>query len=322
MLAARVGVLAGQPHRRLVPVADLDRPARVRRSELACRRVGERQKRRHGVHRLAGDLAGVEVAPGREIEKAGRDAVTEAAASEMAGDPERSVGGLDQEVDVVVAGADRPQLLLRARAQRPRPLSAANLLGQLRHLVPRRRLEERVVDRSRILAPHAEADPAGDLVGQPGQVGADVVERDRRPHRHDAAADVVAHPARRHHVAVGGDAADRHRVAEVVVGHERRLGHPAVPGDGADLLHRLRIEGVAEHADPAPVQLAVGLMLDDHRTVGHSPMLAQPAGQAPCAGILLDATVRPRAPRAARRRALLSLELVACARAARGTRRG
>src|SRR4029079_4161154 len=96
-----------------------------------------------------------------------------------------------------------------------------------------------------------------------------------------AAADVVADAARGHHVAVGGDAPDRHGVAEVVVGHERALGPPAVAGDRADLLHGLRIERVAEHADPAPVQLAVGLMLDDHRTVGHSPMLAQPAGPGP-----------------------------------------
>ena len=217
------------------------------------------------MHRLAGDRAGMERAPAGEVEEAGGDAVAEPAAAEVARDPHRAVGGLDQHVDVVVPGADRSELLLGARAQRPRPPPVRHLLAQLGHLRPCRRVEERVLDPGGVLAAHAEADPGGALVGDPRQVGANVVDMERRAHGHHAAADVVADAARRHHLAVGGDAADRHGVADMVVGHERRLGHPAVAGDGRDLGDRLRVVRIAVDPEPAVQELAVGALLDDHR---------------------------------------------------------
>src|SRR4029079_1530855 len=90
---------------------------------------------------------------------------------EMAGRPDRAVGGLDQQVDVVVAAADRAELRLRPGAQRPAVLAARDLFGQLGDLAPDRRVEQRVVDRRLVLAAEAEADAGADRGRQPAQVG-------------------------------------------------------------------------------------------------------------------------------------------------------
>ena len=103
--------------------------------------------------------------------------MAEAATAEVCGDPDRAVGRLDQQVDVVVAGSDRAQLCLGALSQRPRALAPGDLLGQLRYGGPCLRVEQPVLDAGGILAADPEAEAARDLVGQPSQVAPHLVDR-------------------------------------------------------------------------------------------------------------------------------------------------
>ncbi len=133
----------------------------------------------------------------------------ETARAEMDADPQPAVV-VAEEVDVVIAGADRPELICRELPE-----------IALRHEVGvSNGVEHRVIDRLVVRAAHPERDPRDDLVhdGRDGNVvGAEVC-----PHRLVPAADVVADSGRRDVVAVGDDAADRLRVADVRIRAEGR----------------------------------------------------------------------------------------------------
>ena len=194
-VAAGVGVLARELHRRDVRLAELG-------TDL------EQDRRR--VH-LALVRPAVERQALREREKAGRRLVAEAARAEVNADPD-AVVLVRHQVDVVVARADRAELRLRDLRELPlgREVGAADPV------------EHRVVRALLRRDAHAERDPARDLAHQrldaaerlevvPLQIGADGLV---------AAADVVAHARRRHIALVGDAAADRLAVAGVVIGAE------------------------------------------------------------------------------------------------------
>ena len=220
-VAARVGVLAGEVHRRDVVLAE--------------RRVGVQQHRRR-VH-LAVRAAVGEAAAGGEREEARRGLVAEPARAEVHADPDEAVVAREQ-VDVVVARADRAELV--ARHLHESALRAEVGLED--------RVEHRVVDRLGVVASHAEGDAREDVVHDARQVGAHVVDADVGADGLVAAADVVADAARRDVVRVGEHAADRLRVADVAVGADRGGDGVAGLGAAAQLLDGARLD-VALHGD-------------------------------------------------------------------------
>jgi hypothetical protein len=150
-VAARVGVLARERHRRDVVAPELG--------------VGAQEHRRR-VHLAVGDAL-VERPPGGEREEARRRRVPEPARAEVHADPDEAVVA-GEEVDVVVARADRPELV--ARHLHHPPLRA--------EIGATDRLEHGVVDGLGVVAPHAEGDAREDLVHDPREVVADVVDAD------------------------------------------------------------------------------------------------------------------------------------------------
>jgi hypothetical protein len=196
-VAPRVRVAAGEPHR-----------LRVR---LAVRRVrGEYDRRRH--HRAL-VCAAVERQPLRECEEARRGLVAEAARAEVHADPDPVVLLVAEQVDVVIPGADRAELL---------PGEAGERALRLEPGVPDL-LDHRVVARAPVVAPDAERDPPEDLVHDPRQVVLDVGEGQVGARGLVAAGNVEADSGRGDVAAVGDHAADRHGVAEVAVGAEHAL---------------------------------------------------------------------------------------------------
>ena len=192
-VAAGVGVVAGQAHRRDVGLSELG--------------VDLEQHRRR-VH-LALVRTGVERETLREREEARGGLVTEATRAEVHADPDPAVLVLHH-VHVMVARAHRAELVL----------------GQLRQLPLR--LELRVADVVEHLVlralgrrhAHAERDAGRDLAhdaldaAQRVQVGASQLGLDGLV----AAADVISDTGRGHVALVGDRAADRLAVTRVVVG--------------------------------------------------------------------------------------------------------
>src|SRR5438045_2113555 len=216
-VAAGVRVFPGELHR-------LD----VRLSELA---VGvEKDGRR--VHRpFLGAI--LEAQALREREEARRGLVAEAARAEVDADPEEAVL-VNEQVDVVVAAADRAELVARELRQ----LALRRELSVLDHV------ENRVVDAPAARASDAERDLARDLVHHNRHV--DVGGPQRRACRLVAAPDVEPDSARGDVMLIRGGAADRHRVTDVVV----RAQHAVVRFDEAalELLERARL-GLSEDLD-------------------------------------------------------------------------
>jgi hypothetical protein len=197
--AARVRILAGNRHRLDVV--------------LAARGV-ERQHERRRVH-LAFAVARIERPPARDVHEPVRGLVAEAAASEMDGDPDPSRLVLE-DVDVVVAAADRAELL-------PREVEQRALAADRRRVNP---VEHRVsANRPPVLLTDAEADAPLDLIADPLQLVVPEVGRiEVRANGQVAARDVVADSRRGHVILVADDPADRHRVAEMAVGTENGRG--------------------------------------------------------------------------------------------------
>jgi hypothetical protein len=143
-----------------------------------------------------------------------------------------------EQVDVVVAGADRPELVA----------------GELRQPALRRelgvldRLEHRVVDGPLVAPPHPERDPRDDLVHEPRHVGPHVPHAQVGADGLVAAADVEADAGRRDVVRVGDHAADRLGVADVGVGAQRARDRVAGPRAAAQLGDGALLDGAA-HRD-------------------------------------------------------------------------
>src|SRR5439155_25628155 len=190
-LAARIGILAGERHRRDVAHAELALLVQDGRRDVDAV--------------LAAGL----------LDVVGRALVAEAARAEVSADPHMAVLVLEQ-VDIVVAGPDGAEL-------RPRHLLEVTDPG----VGPERAVEDGVVDRLRVGAAEPEAHRLGDVVGDDGNAFADVLVLEVDPRRHVAAADVEADARDRDVFLVGDDAADRLRIAEVAVGAEHAARNAA-----------------------------------------------------------------------------------------------
>lgn len=154
----------------------------------------------------------------------------EPTAAEVHADPD-GARLVHEDVDVVVAAADRAELAARLGPQRLAVRGGHGVPGVVR--------EERVVHGGivgAVLPADAEAHRRRDLVGDRHEralllllVGTEVREGEVRADRGVAAGDVEADTDDRDEVAIGRDAADRHDVAHVTVRHEggihRLLAH-------------------------------------------------------------------------------------------------
>ena len=191
-------------------------------------------------HRV--DVHAVGAAAG--LDEVGGQLVAEAARAEVDADP-GAAPLVGEQVDEVVAGADRAELRTGQVAERRR-----------RREVPGRGVvEQLVVDRLRVLAPDAERQRAPQVVHDEADVAADLRGVGIQQHGLVPAPDVEPRPRRADPVRVGDHPADRHGVAQVVVGHERRSLRPmsAAP----HLLHGC-VFGIAPDRDAVehPVPLA------------------------------------------------------------------
>ena len=145
---------------------------------------------------------------------------------------------VDEDVDVVIAAADRAELLARLVAQVARARAAAR--------VPRRATrtaDDRPAHRpTRFLRPMPNEMTSWISSASSREAAGEArraVQRQIGANRGVAAGDVEADADDRHLLAVGGDAADRHDVAEVAVGHER--GALGAAGDVLELRQRVRL---------------------------------------------------------------------------------
>ena len=159
--------------------------------------------------------------PSREREEAARGPVPEPARAEVHADPHPALLVLE-EVHVVVAGADRPELLGREVVE----------LALRREVRDLDRVQHLVIHGLVVLAPDAEADAREDRVHDPAQVGADLVGPQVR------ARGLVA-------AVVDDDAAGQEALGGIA-------GHDVV--DGRDLTRRL----VREHGQPRDLAGVVG----------------------------------------------------------------
>ncbi len=194
--------------------------------------IGILARQRHGRDVLAAEITVLMQDAGRhvdailaaaEFKEFGRGLVTQTTRTEVHADPDPAVLILEQ-VDIVVAGPDRPELIARHGLQ----------VLDLRNLVPDRALEQRMIDLLVIAAANAKADMPGDVGQDRALVGGDLVQPDIQLHRHVAAADVESDAADGDMLLIGDDAADRLRIAEMPVGTQHRTGHTA---DGHAALH-------------------------------------------------------------------------------------
>ena len=189
-VAPRVGIVAGEPHRLEIPLAELGL---------------EREQGRRGVHLLARGR-GSELPSLREREKAARRLVPEPTRPEVHSDPE-AVVLVGEQVHVVVAGTDGTELLGGQVVKLA--------LGSERRLS--NRVEHRMVgNRLLVRAAHPEADPLDDLVHDPRD--GHVAELEPCPHRLVSAGDVIADARRRDVIAIRNPSADGLGVPGVVVG--------------------------------------------------------------------------------------------------------
>ena len=171
----------------------------------------ERQQRRGCIHRIVHPRA--PLLSCCECEEAGAGLVAEPAAAEVNADPERAVGPVLEQIDVVVPAAHRPELI--ARYLKHRPLFAHGTL--------RDSFKDRVVvDPFRVRPAEAERDHLPDLVHHAAHV--DVSRDEIRPHRAVSTRDVVADAVRRDMMAVADDAAHGHRIPQMVVRTEHAHG--------------------------------------------------------------------------------------------------
>ena len=158
--------------------------------------------------------------------------MAEAPRAEVHADPDM-VFLIGEQVDVVIAAADRAELLARLGAQ-------AIALVPVRHRVPSRILEKRIVGRrvvSAVPQTHTERQRRLDLVGQLAQPRLDLRQLQIGADRGVAAGDVESHPYDRDLVAVRRHATDRHDIPQVSVGHER--GPLGAARDIAQLVQRV-----------------------------------------------------------------------------------
>ena len=169
------------------------------------------------------------------------DGVPEAARAEVDAHPDALVF-VGEDVDVVIAGADRTELLARQLAQ------AIALVETRRHSRPGLVIEERMIAGGILRGvgpPDAERDLALDPVGERLELLARKVGRDEvGQHRAVAASDVETDAGDRDPPPIGGHAADRHDVAQVAVGHERYAFGP--PRDIGELRQGIRFVGAED----------------------------------------------------------------------------
>ena len=188
--------------------------------------------------------------------------MTEPARSEVDADPD-GARFVHEDVDVVVAAADRAELLAR--------LGLKRLAMLRRDGAPRRIVEEWMIHRRvvrLVLSADAEAHGVGDRVGDLAEqllhlvgISAERFEGEVGADRRVSAGDVEPDAHDRDLVVVRRDAADRHDVAHVAVGHEsgvdRVLTHMLELDDGlfvvlAEDLHSLLMSMIS--GVPFPVR--------------------------------------------------------------------
>jgi hypothetical protein len=206
--------------------------------------------------------------------------VPEPAGAEVHADPDEAVVAGEQ-VDVVVARADRAELVARH----------LDHLALRPEVCARDRAEHRVVDGLGVVAPDAEGDAPEHVVHDPRDVRPDLHCADIRADRLVAARDVVPDARRRDVVRVGQDAADRLRVADVAVGADRARDGVAGLRAAAQLLDRARLDVAldrdrdlahGEHRDAARGAPPAGF---EPRTRGFEPTCRRSSVRAtePCA---------------------------------------
>jgi hypothetical protein len=223
-VAARVRVATRQAHR-------LD----IARAELAV----DLQQRRGRVH-LTLRRTRVKRQTLREREEARCGLVAEAAAAEVHAHP-HAVLLVGEQVDVVVAGSDGPELLGREVTQRPlrRKCRVADLV------------DHGMVARAPVVATDTEADALHDLIHQPRQLRLHLLEDQVRQHRLVATADVVTDSGGADVLRVGDHAPDRLAVTQVPVGTQ----HPDAALRSRDATLELRDRPLVVLAeDPDPVR--------------------------------------------------------------------
>jgi hypothetical protein len=151
-----------------------------------------------------------------------------------------------EDVDVVIAAANRPELLACEMQQLALP-GDGRRVDRIEHLV--------LAHGRGVRSTHPEGDAARDLVGDARVLSiADVRRVQMGADRQVAARDVVPDAARRDVIAVADHAADRHRIAEVSVRAEHRLRAGSRCGTAFELLDRRRFV-LAENLDVAHAML-------------------------------------------------------------------
>ena len=213
-LPACVGVLAGQRHAGDILLAELAVLAQECRIDINA------------------------VLPSAQADELRRCLVAEPARSEMHADPDPAVLVLEQ-IDIVIARADRAELVTRHALEFP----------DLWNLVPKRAIEELVLDVLGVAPADSERDVLGDVgENRPDFVG-DRVSLHVEAHRHVAAADVEADAAHRYMLFVGDHTTDRLRITKVAVGAEHAAGDAADRHAPSHLLFRVLVV-VSEDFEP------------------------------------------------------------------------
>jgi len=161
----------------------------------------------------------------RFLQEVGGGLVAETARSEVDADPD-AVRFVDKDINVVVAAADRAELLLRHVLE-----------VRERLLAPERVIEQLVLDARLVVAAHAERNRADDFVHDLPDLGTNRRAGRVGANGKVAARDIESDPRNGNKIAIGDDTANRLRIPLVPIGTEHGT-RPTHRHAAVDLHHR------------------------------------------------------------------------------------